>query len=85
MVKKEPEPGGPTMLVRKGRYLGQYSRNWQSAPFGEAFISRPGQTHEVRESFKYLWEDKQYAALWEWEGEPEMVPAINEGQVPPPK
>jgi hypothetical protein len=52
-------------------------------PFGEQLVCQSGETYEVRESFKYLWVDPQFAELFEWDGEPYEVPAVNEGQVPP--
>jgi len=89
MAKKEQEgaasaaPSGPTVLVRKGRFVGRGGRRFESLPFGEQLVCQSGETYEVRESFKYLWVDPQFAELFEWDGEPYEVPAVNEGQVPP--
>lgn len=72
---------GPMMLVRRGRYVGTYSRGFHSVPFGEQLLARPGQEYDVRESFKYLWNDPQFDSVWEWLGPETLVPAVNEGQV----
>jgi len=80
---KLPEGTG-TVQVRKGLYRGQNNRAFQSVPFGETMVCRAGLVYEVRESFAYLWQDEQFAALFEWQGEMEGVPAVNPGQVPPP-
>jgi len=74
----------PTMTVRKFLYRGPSGRGWTSVPFGETRVFRAGQVYEIGESFAYLWKDQQFAAWFEWQGEPVEVPAINEGQVPPP-
>jgi hypothetical protein len=82
MAKKDSAPAdGPTVLVRKGRYIGAQSRGYDSVPFGERFVARPGVEYEVRETFSYLWKDPQFAAVWEWDGEPVAVPAVNPEQV----
>lgn len=88
MTKKEagdkagaPEVPGPTMRVRRGRYVGGYTRAWQSVPFGETMVTVSGKEYEVRETFAYIWEDRQFAPAWEWEEGFTDVPAVNEGQI----
>jgi hypothetical protein len=92
MTKKQEEGAAsaapstePMMLVRKGRYVGGSGRRFDSVPFGESLVCRTGETYEVRETFKYLWYDHNFASMWEWDGEPHLVPAVNPGQVAPPK
>jgi len=67
-----PEPvavvEGP--LVRKGRYVGVSGRRFESYPFGGQLVPQSGEIYEVGEDFKYLWDDPQFAHLWEWDGEP---------------
>jgi hypothetical protein len=84
-TKAKDETVGPTMLVRKGRYVGVNGRAFESVPFGERLVCRTGQTYDVREQFSYLWLDPHFSIAWEWLDEPERVPATNEGQVAPPK
>jgi len=76
-----PEPAAAMMRVRKGRFTGQYSRSFQSVPFGEALLAKPGQEYTVTEAFRYLWTDPQFAAVWEWLGDEQLVPAVNPEQV----
>lgn len=72
------------MKVRKGRYIGRSVRSFQSVPFGEQLIVRPGEEVVVRSAFEYLWTDPNQSASWEWAGPVEYVTAVNEGQVAPP-
>jgi len=80
---KEPEPAadGPQMTIRKGRYVGVNGRAFDSIPFGERLVCRTGQMYEVRAQFSYLWLDPHFAIMFEWDGDPELVPAVNPGQV----
>ena len=77
----EPKPGEPSMLVRKGRYVGINGRAFDSVPFGERLVCRTGESYEVREAFKYLWADGAFSSMWEWDGEPYLAEARNPGQV----
>jgi hypothetical protein len=53
-----------------------------SVPFGETRVFRAGQTYEVGESYAYLWKDLQFAAWFEWQGEPIEVPPSMRGKFP---
>jgi hypothetical protein len=89
MAKQKAAEGAPqeakgVVTIRKGLYRGPDGRAFVSVPLGETMVCRSGRIYEVRETFAYLWVDPQFAMLFEWKGEPEEVPAINEGQIPPP-
>jgi len=67
MAKKEVETEGGER--RRGRYVGTPGRRFESVPFGDAIVPVPGQTYELHELFRYLWEDPHFAVMWEWEGD----------------
>lgn len=81
---EEGEQKPPMKLVRRGLYRGMSGRAFQSVPFGETIVLRTGLEYEIGEQFAYLWKDPQFAAMFDWKSELVEVPAVNEGQVPPP-
>lgn len=94
MTKQEKEtkeapavPAAPAMqmmVIRRGRYVGGRSRVYDSVPWGERLTVRQGVEYQVRDSFAHIWQDPRTNQDWEWLGEPEQVPAVNEGQTPRP-
>ena len=69
-VAPVPEPAAVVegQMFRKGRYLGASGVRFESG--GCQLVPRNGEIYEVGEEFKSLWDDPQYAHLWEWDGEP---------------
>jgi hypothetical protein len=76
----EDEPQG-TVKARRGLYRGHNGRSFQSVPFGETLLCRSGKVYTVGLQYSYLWNDPQFAALWEWKGDLEDVAPESVGQV----
>ena len=65
--KESQDESTPPSGARRGRYLGVSGRRFETSPFGGAIIPVHGEIYDVPTDLKYLWEDPQFADLWEWD------------------